>query len=515
MKKVLFIFSILMSLESFSQAPAIQWQKTFGGTLVEDARSVKQTSDGGYIIAGRANSTNGDVTGIHGNEDCWVVKINNTGTIQWQKTYGGTADDFARNIIQTSDGGYVIVGLTYSNDGDVTGHHGSGTLYSDVWIIKINSAGVLQWQKALGGTYSEDAWNVRQTSDGGYIIAADTGSNDGDVTLNQGGSRDAWIIKLSNTGDIQWQKTYGGSNEDTAHCVLQTIDGGYLVTVQTSSFDGDVLDFHGGQYDIWLIKLSSTGTIQWQKNLGGTLDEWVYSIEKTSDGGYVIGAYSSSTDMDVVGNHGFYDVWVIKLDSAGTVQWKKTFGGTNGDYAYKIEQTTDNGYIIAGYTNSNNGQVSGNHGARDMWVIKINNVGTLQWQKTMGGTLNDIASDISRTTDNGYIVAGISESVTGDVIGNNGGADFWVVKLAPDALGTTSFQHNQLSIYPNPSNDVLNIQLSEPLTIDKINVVDISGKTLMEETQNTNINIENLASGIYMIKVFSGSQTFQTKFVKQ
>ncbi len=202
-----FLFFVSMT---FSQtAPAIQWEKALGGTGYDYATSIVQTSDGGYIVAGYSYSNDGDVTGNHGSADYWVVKLDNTGSISWQKSLGGSGDDEAASIVQTSDGGYIMAGSSNSNDGDVTGNHGS----YDCWVVKLDNTGSVSWQKSLGGTGGDLASSVEQTSDGGYIVAGQSYSTDGDVTGNHGVA-DCWVVKLDDTGSISWQKSLGGSNAD-------------------------------------------------------------------------------------------------------------------------------------------------------------------------------------------------------------------------------------------------------------------------------------------------------------
>jgi hypothetical protein len=294
------------------------------------------------------------------------VKLDASGNIQWQKCLGGTGDDRANSIQQTTDGGYVVAGRTYSNDGNVTGNHGS----DDYWVVKLDASGNIQWQKCLGGTSWEYASSIQQTTDGGYVAAGYTRSNDGDVSGNHG-DWDYWVVKLDSSGNIQWQKCLGGTSWDEAYSIQQTTDGGYVVTGYTTSNDGDVSGNHGGE-DYWVVKLDSSGNIQWQKCLGGTGDDRANSIQQTTDGGYVVAGYTYSNDGDVSGNHGGRDFWVVKLDASGNIQWQKCLGGTNWDEAYSIHQTTDGGYVVAGRTWSNDGDVSGYHGGNyDYWVVKL------------------------------------------------------------------------------------------------------------------------------------------------
>ena len=515
MKRLLLLIGFTFSLTMDAQAPAIEWQKAMGGTGDDRAYSIQQTTDGGYILAGQTNSNDGDVTGYQGgNYDVWVVKLSSTGIIQWQKTLGGTGNDYAQSIQQTTDGGYIVAGQTNSNDGDVTGYQGG--IY-DFWVVKISTTGTIQWQKTLGGTGDDYAQSIQQTTDGGYIVAGFTGSNNsGDVTGFQG-YFDCWVVKISTTGEIQWQKTFGGTGMDFAQSIQQTTDGGYIVAGSTGSNNsGNVTGFQG-YFDYWVVKISTTGEIQWQKTLGGTESDSAYSIKQTTDGGYIVAGQTNSNDGDVTGfQGGTYDVWVVKLSSTGIIQWQKTLGGTGSEYTSSIQQTSDGDYIVAGNTSSNDGDVTGNYGIVDNWIVKLSTLGTIQWQKTFGGTEVDSTYSIQQTTDGDYIVVGETNSNDGDVSGNHGGYDVWIVKLSSNQMTTSEFSSTGLNLYPNPTHSLINIQTSNNTGLDKISITDLTGKKVMEQTQNTNqVSVEKLASGVYILNGYSEGNKFQEKFIKE
>ena len=327
------------------EAPTITWQKFFGGSGSDGAYSVQQTSDGGYLVFGGTDSNDGDVSGNHGKNDYWVLKLDSTGSVQWQKCLGGSLDDNGGNaetghedsIQQTSDGGYIIVGFTESNDGDVSGNHGK----TDFWVVKLNSTGEILWQKCLGGSSFDYGHSIQQTSDSGYIVAGATGSDDGDVSGNHGSS-DFWVVKLDSTGNILWQKCLGGSGVEGATSVEQTTEGGYIVAGVTDSNDGDVSENHGS-IDAWVAKLNSTGNIQWQKCLGedGFFDIAI-SIKQTSDNGYVVAGFRARNEAEEVSGI------LIKLDISGNANWQRCFNERGKNLFYSVRQTNDNGYIVAG-----------------------------------------------------------------------------------------------------------------------------------------------------------------------
>lgn len=394
-------------------------RNVFGGTENDEMYSIVRTSDGGYATAGYTNSNNGDVSGNNGPRDFWVIKYNSRGSMVWQKTFGGTNDDTASSIIQTSDGGYAIAGYSFSNNGNVSGNHG----LVDMWIIKISSSGALQWQKSLGGTANDYAYSIVQSTDGGYAVAGETKSNNGDVSGNHG-ARDLWVVKLSSAGTLQWQKTFGGNDDEVAKSIIATADGGYAVAGYTQSNNGDVSGNQGDR-DFWVIKINSAGTLQWQKTFGGTLVDSAATIVQNTDGSYTVAGDTSSNS-----GNGTYDFWVIKISSTGALQWQKTLGGTGDDWANSVIQTTDGGYVAAGYTGSNDGNVSGNHGNYDLWIVKISSSGALQWQRALGGTNFDTASSVIQSANGSYVVVGYSSATDGDIMGPaNGLRDAFIVNL--------------------------------------------------------------------------------------
>lgn len=454
------LFSLLWITQAFSamaQVPVIQWQKSLGGSGNDYANSVQQTTDGGYIVAGYTASVDGDVSGNHGGNDMWVVKLDNTGNIQWKKALGGSGDDVGTYVQQTADGGYIIAGNTTSNDGDVSGNHGN----SDAWVVKLNSAGNIQWQKTYGGLSNEAANSVQQLADGGYILGCSALSEYGGDIIGSHGANEGWIVKISPAGVIEWSLCLGGLSYDYARQVKQTADGGFIMGGYGYSVDGDLIGNHGNM-DFWMVKLDNIQERQWKKTFGGTGTDILSSVTQTTDGGFIAAGHVYSQDGDIAGSgfHGPYlnDYWIIKLDTAGVLQWKKALGGSGNDLAQSIQQTTDGGYIVFGYSTSNDGDVSGNNGYVDYWIVKLNSTGTIQWQKSLGGTgqegYNNIpnevdgAHSIQQTTDGGFILAGYSKSNDGDVSGNHGNFDYWVVKLGNCLLPQPAFTYtNSDNVY--------------------------------------------------------------------
>jgi len=393
---IIILFSLLISGCTPKETPPSQpivWQKTFGGNSDDEAYSIQQTQDGGYIVVGYTSSF-----GV-GNWDIYVIKLDANGDNVWEKTYGGSGYDIAYSIQQTTDGGYIIAGKT-------------GDFYSgDVYIIKLDKDGNKMWEKTFGGSGDDGAYSIQQTTDGGYIVAGYTSSFVAGVA--GGWYRDVYVIKLDENGNEVWEKTFGGSGNDSANSIQQTNDGGYIVAGWTDSLS---LGARGG--DVYIIKLNAYGNKEWEKTFGGSDNDWANSIQQTKDGGYIIagGTYSFGA--------GIYDFYIIRLDANGNKVWMRIYGGSKEDDAHSIQQTNDGGYIIAGGTESFEA------GDADIYIIKLDAMGNKVWEKIYGGSGDDYAFSIQQTKDGGYIVAGYTSSF------GAGGSDVYVIKL--DENGNTA-----------------------------------------------------------------------------
>ncbi len=353
---------------------AIQWHKWLGGTgnTTDALEAVRQTSDGGYIVGGYTNSENGDITDKRPSFgfDFWAVKLTANGDITWSKTYGSSTRDEAYDIRETFDGGYVMIGRTLGKaDGDVSYVY-SASKY-DYWVVKLRADGSLEWEKTYGGAETDDPGAIRQTADSGYILVGYANSSDGVATVNKGGS-DFWVIKIDKAGTLEWQKSFGGTGADIATDVVQAKDGGYVVVGNTNSQDGDINAFLHGNVEYWVLKLDDTGRLEWQRILGGTGNDYPRAIERVDDG-YLISGYSASKDGDVT--NGYHtsgnDAWIVKLDEAGTLLWEKSAGGTGNDMGHSVHPTPDGGCIVAGQTQSTDGNVWNHNGGIDMFIVKL------------------------------------------------------------------------------------------------------------------------------------------------
>jgi hypothetical protein len=483
--------------------------KTYGGEIYDRFYSVQQTSDGGYIVAGVTHSFSS------GGYDIFLIKTDANGNIQWAKTYGEISNEKAFSVQQTSDGGYIVTGVTdYFS-----------AVIGDIFLIKTDANGNVIWAKTYGGTNTDSAFSVQQTSDGGYIVAGWTSS------FGAGG-RDIFLIKTDASGNVEWAKTYGGTYWDEAYSVQQASDGGYIVAGWTYSWDG-----------ILLIKTDANGDVQWAKTYGGTGSDIASSVQQTSDGGYIVAGHTNSFGA------GYYDIFLIKTDASGNVQWAKTYGGTYSDYASSVQQTSDGGYIVAGTTRS--------FGAYwyNIFLIKTDANGNVQWAKTYGETDGDEAYYARQTSDGGYIVAGGtgSLSVEGafliktDANGNIGSCS--IVRSVNPTVNTvsptvTTPSPSVFSISPtvnsvSPTATTPTPTVSEPCPLSisefcqpvsgiitpykggikvigsgefEVKVYNVSG-VMVKSIKGKNVVKLELSRGVYFVEVISGEKVIREKVV--
>ena len=517
MKLLIFCVFCLFFVGVVVAQPSIQWQKTLGGTLNDEARCVQQITDGGFIVAGYTVSDDGDIEENYGFFDIWVIRFDSLGVVKWKRNYGGSNHDGAYAIQQTLDGGFVLTGVTESNDDDVIGNHGG----KDAWVLKLDSSGGIQWQKCLGGSGWDEAWDIQLTLDGGYILAGRSSSTDGDVTGNHG-ALDFWVVRLDISGEIEWQKSLGGSDYDFGYSIYPTSDGGYIVAGESQSIDGDITGNPGG-LAAWVVKLNFEGKIEWQKAMGGSYIDRANEILQTREGGYIVFGQTDSNDGDVSGNHGGSDLWAVKLSDIGIMEWQRALGGSSEDYGTSICQTNDGGFIMTGLINSINGDVTGNHGGGDLWVVKLSETGVIQWQKALGGTKLEFGYSIRETNDYGFIVAGYAWSNNGDVSGVQGKSDFWIIKLSSESSPTSEVETQALQVYPNPAKNTLYLNIpassgaAETQTLS-VQITDFLGRVLSHQTisLDQSIDLSALPNGLYLLSAITpDGVVFSGKFSKQ
>lgn len=452
----------------------IQWQKTIGGgrtwglgdEVGEILDCIVVARDGsGYYLCGYSDS---GVVGMktepsYGGFDYWVVKIDLDGNLVWQKTIGGSANDMLFAAASTTDGGCVVGGISYSG---------------------------------ISGVKSESSRGVQ----------------------------DYWVIKLDSSGVLEWQKTLGGSSIDELYSIVPTVDGYLLAGYSTSSISGDKTENTNGYGDFWIIKLNLSGAVVWQKNIGGTGGDLLYTAIKTSNGYLLGGESTSDIGYDKTENsRGSSDYWMVAIDEQGNPLWDRTFGGSGADYLLELSNTPDGGYVLCGSSDSNiSGDKSINvYGGNDGWVIRTDGNGNMLWQLGIGGNGEDGLNEIISLDDGAFLIGGVSHDIssnTGNIAANtNGGIDYLVVKLSPEQLSKDEFSSNNIKVYPNPTLNDIEIDF-----IDNLEQVDVEIFNELSQ-QVSSLHFQNQSNiclplpnqkGVYLLKIKNGANVWFRKIVK-
>jgi gliding motility-associated-like protein len=433
------LFTIILFSFFFNTiyAQTIQWQRSIGGSQVEWNEVLELTTDGNYLLGGYSDSNiSGDKsTNSKGNSDYWIVKIDKSnGSVIWEKSFGGNDRDFLISTQQTSDGGYILAGYSSSgNNGDKTE---ASRGYDDYWVIKLDSNRNIIWQKTYGGNSIDRLNSIIEINDGGYLLGGTSESNSsGEKTENSKGSNDFWVIKINSSGNIEWDKTYGGNGMDQLTSIIKGVDGGYILAGNSNSnISGDKSENSRGSEDFWILKINNSGGIIWQKTIGGNNGEGLSCIKSTFDNNYILGGTSSSSiSGEKTENTAVTDGWIIKINSSGNIIWQKNIGGNSTDSLAALRQTKNGGYIIAlmSYSDISGNKTENGYGSEDYWIVKLDELGNFEWDKTIGGNSTDqihaiLEDDAGAIVASGWSQSGISGNKT---VNTNGQRDFWVVKI--------------------------------------------------------------------------------------
>jgi hypothetical protein len=496
----------------YSQDPAIIWQNTIGGSAGDFSISLEPTADGGYIVGGYSTSNiSGDKTeNSNGGTDIWIVKLDSEGAILWQNTIGGSGEDLLISIKQTTDGGYIIGSGSDSNiSGDKTENSRGGL---DYWIIKLNASGDIVWQKTYGGAQPEFDAYVVETTDGGYFVGGYSDSDvSGDKTDPTNGQRDYWALKLDSTGNIVWQNSIGGSLIDRPVAnAFQTADGGFLIGgFSNSNASGDKTENSQGDSDYWIVKLNASGTVIWDNTIGGNDTDILRDVTQTTDGGYILGGYSKSniSGDKTENSQGDFDYWIIKLNGNGDIVWQNTIGGSGIDYPRDVDQLSDGSYMVAGWSNSNisGDKIENSNGGYDYWLVKLSTSGNLLSQNSIGGAGDESGTYIIENADGDFTMLSSSDSnISGDKGDNSEGLDdYWVFKTTAAILGIDeNVLTSSITAFPNPTNGDFTISLGKSYSEVDVKIINELGQVVstekFKEASTFSLNIKN-ESGIYFV----------------
>jgi hypothetical protein len=420
--------------------PSIEWQRTFGGTKDETLTCLEQTSDGGFILGGYSYSVaDGNKTSENfGGADFWVLRLDANGNKLWERSFGGSDDDFLYTLQQTADGGYILGGSSRSGvSGNKTAPN-SG--FSDFWAVRLDSQGAMLWDVSFGGSSSAFLRSLQQTADGGFVLGGYSSSGrDGNKTASSFGNNDFWVVRLDASHNKIWDLSFGGGGRDALSALQETADFGFVLGgASTLSANGSKTSPVIGLTDFWVVRLDPSGRQLWDRSYGGTNDDSLTSLQQTTDGGFILGGSSDSgaTGNKSTPNLGGYDFWVVRVDGQGTILWDRSFGGSNNEALNSLQQTADGGFIVGGYSASgmDGTKTSPNLGLEDFWVVRLDADGNQLWDQSFGGSGSDSLRVVRSTADGGFVLGGQSSSgLSGSKTSPNfGGSDFWVAKLAPE-----------------------------------------------------------------------------------
>lgn len=422
---------------SFSQSPVKVWDKRFAGDTTDYLNAIKRSSTGNFFLAGRSNSKNVAEKSqtSKGGYDYWVIKTDTNGNKIWDATVGTANNDDVYSVVPTADGGCVVGGHT---NGGKTGDKNQNSFGSnDYWVVKLGSNGVKQWDSAYGGNSYDELHYVEPTSDGGFLLIGLTYSaKTGNKKSPAKGDADIWVVKIDGVGKMLWDSTYGGKGYDNCWEGHQTKDGGFLLAGWSrSTISGNKTIDTIGNTDVWLLKISANGVVLWDKVYGGTLRDEINTFRELPDGGFLFPIYTNSglNGNKTVNSKGNFDTWLVRTNSLGIKLWEKAVGGNNDDIIFGMAQISDKGFVLGGYSFSNIGDRSKfNYGGGDYWIIKVDSGGRAVWDETLGGNRDDYLQDMALTTGDNIVLAGYSRSAKGkdrtqDTL--NGNYDYWIAKI--------------------------------------------------------------------------------------
>lgn len=523
-------FSLLLS--PFLLGQKIEWQQVLGGIHSEYLYDIKATPDYGFLLAGSSYSSesgNKTTPGM-GGLDYFLWKMDESGRMEWQKSYGSAEDDYLYEVSITKEGGFILGGSSQTlkekgKDNADKFQNGYGNM--DFWIIKLDPTGKEEWQLTLGGIGNDQLQCIQQTPDGGYIIGGSSDSapyydENGKLLGNKVspsyGSNDYWVIKLTSVGEVEWEKSFGGKFSDQLNSIVITEDGYLIGGTSNSVVSGNKKVETVGQNDFWVIKLNEHGEEQWQQVYGGDGDDTLVEIIKTEKG-YLLAGNSNSNLSETKKSNAIngFDFWVMEIDEIGEMIWDNTYDVGEIDKLVKVLKIEDDHYLIGGYSQIDTQRKSATKGIDDYVVLKVNPKGELIWNKSYGGNEEDHLRGMVETRDGGVVIAGNSNSKKSDDKdrASIGGNDYWVIKLGTEKKKE---ERDLLEVYPNPTYQYTNIIIGKDFQEAELQVFNMNGQRLQGKKiqfRSTPVDLQGYPPGIYLMKVLVDGESFEIKVVKK
>ena len=519
MKTLLLTIASVFVLNTYAQSSDIQWQNIIAGNDMESPGKIIQSTNGSYFSVGATTSSIGDLAPYKGNWDAWITKIDANGNFLWKKNLGGSNADLLTSIIQTSDGNYIAAGGSGSQDGDLTGIPFNSTKFG--WLVKFDNNGTVLWHKKFGGSYTETGTIIKESVNGDLHVFTTSYSNNMDVQTHYGSTStsDISYFKFSPTGTLLFQKTFGGSEEERLGGVTETSDGGFVVVASSYSNDHDISQHVGstGDMNAWVFKMDANNNISWEKSFWMDGYGQTYNVRELSNG-HIIFSFINKYML----NNQPTDGILITLNAQGNLVRQKTIGGAKYDDITDIIEVSPNHIVLLGYTNSNDSVVTSNTAnINPVWILEIDSLANINWQKTYGGTGGESAYSFFHTNDNGFVISANTRSHDMDVINPNYWncmcTDVWLFKINPFTVGIHETQiTNSFSIYPNPANDIIHFNTSTSLVNESYAIINTLGQTVLNgklENERSTIDVQTLQAGIYFLQI--GSKQMQSyKIIK-
>lgn len=527
--------SFIIISVSYSQIPEIVWQNCYGSPDIDYNQCILKT-DSGYLLGMSIYAYEPGITNYQGGVDIWVLEIDSIGNILWERCYGGSLGDGIVKLINTSDNGYYLIGSTASTDGDVQSYNNGS---SDNWIVKIDSSGEIIWEKCFGTGVADGPRDALLTPDGGLFVMGRIKASGGDVSVYYG-DNDVWLFKIDSDGNFEWEKSLGNQYLDNGITMTYNSEGNIMLIGAVAGYGGMVECVPYDDFaDVWLVELDMLGNIIWQRCYGGSYYDLGVNVMEMNDG-YIFVAGSSSNDGDVSGHHGpagnppngWDDIWVVRIDNMGDILWQKSIGGYDTDAPAYFTKTEDGGFVIMGITYSNDGDVSGNHSyplATDIWAVKLDNLGNIEWQRCFGSLEQEKIGfhSVIKKSDYNYVIAAKTNYSSDDVqctIHAPMDYDTWLFEIdLEDTTGIfdTPTTHDNIKVYPNPARDYVVFKIQDLKITNQdseIVIVDVFSKEIARQPlkpDETVWDTRNVTNGIYFYSIEVNNKLFIGKVLVQ